>query len=265
MLRMRFSFLVPLLAPLLFVLAGSARSLEPQEAESKSAVDVVALAFEPEDAQVGDEITVTVAIRNNRAHLVLVNVRLLTPPQVVPVIPDVEQVLFLEGNVNRDVKWRAKIVGEGGWRIRAGAEAIREGWPLTGSRPDLSAEANAALAKNWAGTWSSQGGFIYDAEMQATLQPSGAVAGRIHWTLKTAPDTRSDYADKVGKSGVEYVWGNYDPQYRHLYMEGYRRDDPHQILGLDKYRLTLSEDYDEIKGATWNHGTWEAAFSLVAK
>ena len=35
-----------------------------------------------------------------------------------------------------------------------------------------------------------------------------------------------------------------------------------QILGLDRYKLTFSEGYDEIKGATWNHGTWQATFTL---
>ena len=252
---------------LLLLLGGgdSARSQDgdkPEVVAAKDAVVVENLNFEPSDAQVGDEITVTVGIHNTRESLVVVNVRLLTPRQVIPVIPEVEQILFVEGGARQNVKWRAKVVGTGQWTMRASAEGISEGRPLSGKRPEVPGEAIAALGKPWTGTWVASGGYVYDAKIDSRLNPSGTVEGRIHWTLKNAPPERTDYAGKIGKQGIEYVWGTYDPQSRNLDMEGYRRDDPDQILGLDKYRLTLSDDYKEMKGATWHHGTWNAAFNL---
>jgi hypothetical protein len=80
--------------------------------------------------------------------------------------------------------------------------------------------------------------------------------------LKKAAADRPDYAGKEGRTGVEYIWGSYAPQSRSLNLEGYRRDDPQGILGLDKYRLTLSENLGEIQGITWDHGTWKAVFRL---
>ena len=244
--------------------AGAQEGDKPEARAAKDAVVVESLTFEPRDAKVGDEITVTVGIHNTRESLVVVNVRLLPPEQVVPVIPEAEQILFVEGGAKHDVKWRAKVVGEGQWTLRADADGISEGRPLSGKRPDVPGEAIAALGKKWTGTWVASGGYVYDAEIHASLNPAGTVEGRIHWTLKQAPPERTDYAGKIGKTGVEYVWGTYDPQSRNLDMEGYRRDDPDQILGLDKYRLTLTENYKEMKGATWHHGTWNAAFNLKA-
>jgi hypothetical protein len=265
----RFTGLVAfgLCSVLLLGVGGSVRSQEgdkPDARGAKDAVVVESLSFEPRDAQVGDEITVTVGIHNTRESLVVVNVRLLPPQQVVTVIPEAEQILFVEGGAKQNVKWRAKVVGEGQWTMRADADGISEGRPLSGKRPEVPGEAIAALGKKWTGTWVASGGYVYDAEIHSRLNPSGTVEGRILWTLKKAPPERTDYAGKIGKKGVEYVWGTYDPQSRNLDMEGYRRDDPDQILGLDKYRLTLTENYKEMKGATWHHGTWNAAFNLKA-
>jgi hypothetical protein len=237
----------------------------PQAKDEKPPIEVLGFDFAPRNTQVGDEITVTATIRNMTSRVLLANIRLLLPEQVTVVVPDIEQIVFLEGLAQRDVKWRAKVVAAGQWSLHMDKDEISQGRPLSAPSPDLPGEAKTALGKAWIGTWSSPAGYVYDAEMQVQLDSSGAVEGRIAWTLKKAPEARKDYAGKVGQRGVEYVWGFYDPATRHLDLNGYRRDDPKQILGLDKYRLTFADKYQAIKGDTWNHGTWKAAFSLAPK
>jgi hypothetical protein len=133
---------------------------------------------------------------------------------------------------------------------------------MSGPSPDIPTAEKAALVQKWSGTWESARGPVYDAELFATFNPSGAVEGRILWTLRKAPANRPDYVGKEGKKGVEYIWGTYAPQSRSLNLEGYRRDDPQGILGLDRYRLTLSADLGELNGVTYDHGTWKGAFRL---
>jgi len=86
------------------------------------------------------------------------------------------------------------------------------------------------------------------------------VEGQIRWTLKEA--TREDYRGKIGLTGTEFVWGSYDASIRQLVIKGYRRDDPHVILGLDRYTLTLDADMKKLDGKTWNNGRLDGRFEL---
>jgi hypothetical protein len=126
---------------------------------------------EPQNARVGDEVTDTVAIYNTLGHLVLANARLHLPSERAPIIPDSEQILFLEGYARRDVRWRTKIVASGEGKIGFGAEVISEGRPMNGPSPDISAAVKAALMWTWTGTWESPRGAVYDAELFATFNP----------------------------------------------------------------------------------------------
>jgi len=250
---------------LLVVCGASGLFSQPAVQEPGRPVEVVQFDFEPRDAKVGEEITIRGALRNNTQRLLLINARLVLPEQVALVLPEVEQIIFLEPNTRRNVIWRGKIVAAGKWVMNINTEVISEGRPLGGPPPVIPAEAKAALAQVWSGTWSSPAGFVYDANLEVQLHQTGAVEGRIEWTLKKAPADRKDYAGKEGQTGLEYVWGVYDPKTRNLDMEGYRRYDPKNILGLDRYRLNLAENLQEIRGATWNHGTWKAAFTLAPR
>jgi hypothetical protein len=241
---------------------GCAWSQDTQGTVENRAIEVENVTVEPRNAKVGDEITVTVSIHNTRDHLVVTNVRLIPPSAFAEIIPDAEQFLFLEGNARRDAKWRARIAASGGRRFGVGAEAISEGRPMSGPSPEIPAAEKAAVMQKWTGTWESPRGAVFDAELFAAFNPSGAVEGRILWTLRKAAANRPDYVGKEGRTGTEYFWGTYAPQSRSLNVEGYRRHDPQGILGLDKYRLTLSENLGEIHGVTYDHGTWKAVFRL---
>jgi len=43
-------------------------------------------------------------------------------------------------------------------------------------------------------------------------------------------------------------------------MEGVSLDDPNSILGMDKYRLIMSDDGSTLGGITWDNGAWDALF-----
>jgi type II secretion system protein G len=255
-LRMNPRLAFSLLAILLFGIPAQAQDPAKQ-------IEVARVDIRPRGAKVGEEITVTATLRNLTTRLLLVNTRVVVPEQLAVLVPEVEQIVFLEGGGSRGVSWRAKVVKEGTWTVRAGAEVVSEGRPVAGPAPEVVAPVKEALARAWTGTWQSPSGFVYDAELRLQLNPNGSVEGRLNWLLQKAPAERTDYAGKTGARGTEFIWGTFDPQTRSLDMAGYRRDDPQVILGLDKYRLTLSEKGDEIKGATWNHGTWAAAFTLT--
>jgi len=78
--------------------------------------------------------------------------------------------------------------------------------------------------------------------------------------MKSTPQESKQ--SKVGLTAVEYVKGSYDQGTRMLTMEGYRKDDPNDIVSLDKYRLVLAEGSRSLEGKTWNHGGWRGRLTL---
>ena len=44
-------------------------------------------------------------------------------------------------------------------------------------------------------------------------------------------------------------------------FQGYDKQDPYEVIGLDSYRLVLSDDAQEIRGETLtNNANWEGVF-----
>ncbi|MFO0967871.1 MAG: hypothetical protein U0793_20100 [Gemmataceae bacterium] len=120
-----------------------------------------------------------------------------------------------------------------------------------------------AIGKLWVGTWTAPNGYVGDAEMRLRLSPSDAVEGAIYWRCRVTP--YGWLPPRVGDTGTEYVRGTFNASTRALNVEGYAKDDPKRVLGLDKYKLTLSEDLRRLEGVTWNHGDWAATLKLTAK
>jgi hypothetical protein len=118
-------------------------------------------------------------------------------------------------------------------------------------------------AGHWHGVWTAPGGWVYEADFQLAPGLGGAVLTDIHWTLRAADASRTDYQGKVGMTGVEHVRGQFFPNYGYLTMEGYGLDDPNKILGMDSYRLVLSDDGSTLGGITGDHGDWNG--QLIAK
>jgi hypothetical protein len=98
-------------------------------------------------------------------------------------------------------------------------------------------DAQQTGASRWAGQWTSPTGFLYLAEMRLEIGPGGAAEGAI-----------------------TYVRGRYDAASRVLALEGYRKEDPLAVIGLDTYRLLLAENGLALAGMTSNHGDWQGRF-----
>lgn len=120
-------------------------------------------------------------------------------------------------------------------------------------------EDRAALAATWQGEW-TRPGYVYVAELHMTVSPQNVVDGNIRWTLRQTPVAGAQ--SKIGLAGTEYIRGAYLPAARLLRFDGYKKDDPNVILGLDKYRLALSDDDKAIGGIAWANGDWAGRFSL---
>lgn len=124
-------------------------------------------------------------------------------------------------------------------------------------KPDF----NSVVGK-WEGKWSMTGGSVFSAKMELeNFNDANTIQGAITWKLESSslPAQQS----KIGFTGVEFVRGRYDPEARMLFLEGYRKDDPYEVIGLDKYRLEFSENGNSLTGASSNYGEWNAKFSLA--
>jgi len=124
----------------------------------------------------------------------------------------------------------------------------------------------------WRGVWTSPSGFVYTADLTLNTGPAcktctatgdGSIQGQIVWTLrKVAANASADYAAKVGLTSTEFVRGEMRGD-AFLVFNGYRKDDPSGIIGLDRYRLALSDDGKVIGGITYDNGPWTGQFFVV--
>jgi hypothetical protein len=124
----------------------------------------------------------------------------------------------------------------------------------------VSATEQAEMAGPWHGRWTAPEGWIYEAAISLRVNGTGATSGEINWTLRKTP--RPAEQGKVGMTGVESVRGNYYANTGALILEGYEKNDPNGILGLDKYRLIVSENHRTMAGVTRHHNAWNSQFFL---
>jgi hypothetical protein len=114
----------------------------------------------------------------------------------------------------------------------------------------------------WRGEWvSGDRTASYAAELDFTVENSGRVVGQIRWTLLRSP--RPEEQGKIGVQATEYVEGALDLDAGSLTLHGARKDDPHEIIGLDVYRLAVSPNGQYIAGITWDNGTWGGRIDLT--
>jgi len=125
---------------------------------------------------------------------------------------------------------------------------------------DAQAGAPIDAIGHWHGFWVAPDGWSYEADMQIHAGLADNVTADITWTLRAAPDSATAYQGKTGMTGVEHAKGTFLPGCAVVKMEGVSLDDPNTILGMDKYRLVLSDDGTTLGGITWDHGAWDAEF-----
>ncbi len=113
----------------------------------------------------------------------------------------------------------------------------------------------------WHGVWvNGERTYEYGAELDFTVENSGRVQGQIRWTLLRSP--RPEEQGEIGMQAVEYVEGALDLDEGSLTLQGTRKDDPNEIIGLDVYRLAVSPNGQYIAGITWDNGTWGGRIDL---
>ena len=82
----------------------------------------------------------------------------------------------------------------------------------------------------------------------------GAVTGSNLWKVVESP------YPWAGKTAKEFLSGTYDSKTRVLEVAGTSKDDEENIIALDAYRLTLSEDGTSLSGNTkCNSDSWRVS------
>jgi hypothetical protein len=122
--------------------------------------------------------------------------------------------------------------------------------------PPAEAATRSDVMAAWHGFW-TRAGYVYEADAAFAVAPNNTVDGSINWTVRRSP--KPEEQAKIGLTGVEHVSGIFLPDSGVLRLEGTSRDDPNTILGLDKYRLILSDDANVLGGITWGGGTWDSS------
>jgi hypothetical protein len=117
------------------------------------------------------------------------------------------------------------------------------------------------IESHWRGKWFSDKGYLYSATVSLRVGQDFSVDGQIAWVLERSP--RAEDQTKLGFGATEYVRGKFFPQARVLKIEGYRKDDPHTVIGLDKYHLVIADNDSVLGGITWNHGDWGGLITLI--
>jgi hypothetical protein len=135
------------------------------------------------------------------------------------------------------------------------------------SSPLLSAQTSEQKAVDpsgeWICAWNSASGYYFTGAVSLTTKEDGTLAGQIGWTLKKSP--RPEEQSKLGLTGTEFIRGTYDFKARLVLLEGYRKDDPSSVIGLDRYKLVFADNGVALSGLTENHGNWSAFFSALRK
>ena len=121
---------------------------------------------------------------------------------------------------------------------------------------------SSAQTKYFQGNWTKLG-TTYDFQFELTLHVArnNQVKGVFHWTFvqydENFSPSKDYYESKLGLTAKEYVRGTYDPKTKQYILKGYKKDDPHQIIGLDLYRIKEDGTGNNIGGDTRAHHTWQ--------
>ena len=118
-----------------------------------------------------------------------------------------------------------------------------------------------AQIKRFTGNWTKIG-TTYDFQFDLFIQHTGGnqVKAVFKWQAiaydVNDPFSIEYYGEKIGLEAKEYVRGTYDKNTQQYILKGYKKDDPHRIIGLDLYRLNVDKNGD-IGGDTRAHHTWK--------
>jgi hypothetical protein len=114
-------------------------------------------------------------------------------------------------------------------------------------------DPNLSPSGNWSGDLAYPSGSTYSAKVDLTEDTNGEIRGKVVWTLlKTRNPEKSG---KIGLSATEFVNGTFDKATRIILFNGYNKDDPYNLIILDKYRMTLTENGMQMNGIVYGGKT----------
>ena len=117
---------------------------------------------------------------------------------------------------------------------------------------------NEEVLGKWKGEWSNHEGFYFTFILDLAESDAGDITGEFIWKLIKSP--RKDEQPKLGLTAKEYITAKYDKDKRKLQIKGFKKEDPHLIIAIDNYDLSLTENGQILEGKTENHGTWKGVF-----
>ena len=108
---------------------------------------------------------------------------------------------------------------------------------------------------------------LFTGIFKIAVKKDGTAKAEIVWTYLAINSSSQElvemYKGKKGKSGIEYLEGKFTAATNDFYFEGKEKEDPANILGLDKYHVKLSANKQAIYGTTETEGTNEGLLYAV--
>jgi hypothetical protein len=132
----------------------------------------------------------------------------------------------------------------------------------------LALQCSFAQTAYYKGEWTTKNkADLFTGIFKIEIKNDGTVNAEMVWTYLATDSAVKEvvnmYKGKKGKSGIEYATGNFSANTNDIYFEGKEKDDPHVILGFDKYHLKLAANQQAIYGTTETAGTNEGLFYAV--
>ena len=129
---------------------------------------------------------------------------------------------------------------------------------LAQTKPDLSAND---LTGEWQGSWISPSGYLFTTTLKLQVAVDGMSNGTFVWTLKRSP--LPEEQRKIGMVATEYISGRFDATAGTLVVAGMRKDDPHDVIFTDRYRLVIADNGRAMGGLSRNLGDWDGQLFLT--
>jgi hypothetical protein len=129
---------------------------------------------------------------------------------------------------------------------------------LAQTKPDLPTNN---LTGEWKGSWTSPSGYLFTSTLSLQIAPDGAASGAFVWKLERSP--LPEEQRKIGMTATEYVSGRFDAATGTLVVAGTRKDDPHDVIFTDRYRLVVADSGRALGGLSRNLGDWDGQLFLT--
>jgi hypothetical protein len=128
----------------------------------------------------------------------------------------------------------------------------------------LSAHSQASY---YEGEWTENGKTTLFKGLMKLEVTGDKIKGEIIWTFLAADSSNLQsvqfYSNKKGFIGIEYFTGIIDWMTKDILFEGYQKDDPHNVIGTDRYYAKFSSQLNFIYGKTWSNGENNGLLFLI--